>query len=96
MDVKEAVTKAKTWVVENQDLLKQDLLKDEKSIIENIGLEEIVFDHRLNQWKITIGFRKERPTNGTLSDFIPSPRIYKVVTLKEPDGQFVSLTNRTE
>ena len=55
MDVKEAVAYAKRYVLE--------LFADEN--VTNIGLEEVEFDDRVNEWCVTIGFSRpwDEPRN---------------------------------
>ena len=48
MDVKEAVRTAKEYL--------SDLYEGEQ--IMNVGLEEVVFEDRLNSWRVTIGFSR--------------------------------------
>ena len=48
MEVKQAVTMAKRYVI--------DLFEAEQ--ITNVGLEEIEFDEMSNCWKVTIGFSR--------------------------------------
>lgn len=86
MDAKEAVGAAKGYVAE--------LFADET--LSQVGLEEVVFDELSGDWKITIGFaplwNQPRPLPTVLGT--RSARSYKVVRLKDNDGQFVSLTDR--
>ena len=91
MDVKEAVGIAKGYV--------NDLFADES--ITHVGLEEVVFDERSGDWKVTIGFSPQwNPFNAALSSTLgggrpdPHGRSYKVVRIRDGDGRVVSLTDR--
>ena len=91
MDVKEAVKKARTYVA--------DLFQDEG--IENVGLEEAVFEDGEDVWKITIGFN--RPWDRVqvfpvTLDVVRNPewkrRSFKVVRIEDGSGKVLSLTHR--
>lgn len=88
MDVKDAITKAKTYVAEVFDAESP----------RNIGLEEIRFDDLRNIWLITVGF--SRPWDSpkalvtALGRDLDLKRTYKVVHLKDDDGRVVSVTDR--
>lgn len=90
MDVKSAVAVAKQWLV--------DVLNDEQPT--NVGLEEVEFDERQKVWRITIGF--SRPWNSTRNAFTAisgeaAPRrAYRVITLREPNGEVISMKRREE
>ena len=89
MDVKEAVTKAKSYVA--------DVFDGEGP--RNIGLEDVRFDDGQDLWLITIGFSRRwdepRPFRTVLGENIDLNRTYKVVHLKDSDGRITSLTDRT-
>ncbi|WP_336489331.1 hypothetical protein [Methylobacterium nigriterrae] len=89
MNVKEAVSRAKTYVAE--------IFDDESP--SNIGLEEIRFDDRQDLWLITVGFSRSwnrpKPFTTALGGDIDLNRTYKVVHVKDDDGKVVSLTDRT-
>lgn len=55
MDVKEAVRMARKYTAE--------LFADDG--IENLGLEEVVFDDEEKAWKVTIGFSRPWDSGGT-------------------------------
>lgn len=88
MDAKSAILTAKKHF--------NDVFSEESLI--NIGLEEVRFDDTRKEWLITLGFSRpweaqlglpalaRRPTN--------EPRSYKVVKLKDYDGNLISITNR--
>jgi hypothetical protein len=86
MDVKKAVTIAKTWLL--------DVLSEEG--ITNVGLEEVEFDEDKGEWLITIGF--SRPWNTTRNAFTAisgepaTRRAYRVITVREPNGTVTSMT----
>lgn len=93
MDVKEAVKKARTYVA--------DLFQDEG--IENVGLEEVVFEDGEDVWKITIGFNRPwdrvKVFPGPLDVLRKSPewerrRSFKVVRIEDGSGKVLSLTHR--
>ena len=83
MDVKQAVEVARKYV--------EELFGEEQ--IMNVGLEEIDAEEE-GFWRITIGF--SRPWNtklrGLLSD--EKSRTYKVVLVRDSDGQILSVKNR--
>lgn len=89
MDVKQAVAQAKEYV--------RDLFAEEKPA--NVGLEEVEFDDRDGEWRITIGFT--RPWNkpqfrNKMSELLePSQfdRSYKVVCISDKTGAVKSLKN---
>lgn len=88
MDVKEAVKKAKTYVA--------DLLADEGLM--NLGLEEIEHNDAGGVWYVTVGF--SRPWNNVknalvaLTGDVATPRSYRVVALRDSDGEVVSVKRR--
>lgn len=83
MDVRGAVQKARSFL--------EDLFQDEG--IEDVGLEEVVFDDESNEWKVTIGF--SRPWDHRRMAFEDTPsRSYKVVRIDNDDGAVKSLTDR--
>ena len=87
MDVKEAARTAKAYVA--------DLYAGEA--ITNVGLEEVEFDDRSNDWKITIGFSRpwDRKANLAAALAAGTPaRSYKVVRIADDDGHIVSLRDR--
>lgn len=89
MDVKEAVSRAKSWVV--------DVLGPEG--ISNVGLEEVDFDEDTGEWEITIGF--SRPWNTTKNAFTAISgepavrRAYRVITVAEPNGTVKSMKRKS-
>ncbi|MCY4113293.1 MAG: hypothetical protein OXG33_05040 [Chloroflexi bacterium] len=85
MDVQSAVQKARAYL--------QELFQGEE--IEDIGLEEVVFDEESNEWKVTIGF--SRPWEKPNIDFALSEgpkRSYKVIRI-DNNGTIKSLMDRT-
>ena len=94
MDAKEAVTRARRYAAE--------MFADED--IQNLGLEEIVFDGERKAWNITVGFFRawDRPKNfaaalaaagdGRLGDW--TRRTYKVVRIDDATGAPVSIIDR--
>ncbi len=81
MDVKEAVGLAKNYV--------RDLFADE--LPQNIGLEEVEYDDRLEVWHITVGFSRPWEREFGAIAFPPN-RSYKVVSITEA-GQVKSVKN---
>lgn len=89
MMVKEAVIIAKDWV--------KDMLSDEN--VTNIGLEEVDRDEDEGVWNITIGFSRpwNSPRPNALSALTDQPalkRAYRVITVREPDGDVISMRKR--
>lgn len=90
VDVKDAVKIAKAWVA--------DMLGDEG--ITNVGLEEVDFDERENAWLITIGF--SRPWNTArggltaITGELAAKRAYRIITVKEPNGNVTSMRKVSE
>lgn len=90
MDVKEAVSTAKSWLVRT--------LADES--ISNLGLEEIEFDDHEHSWKITLGF--SRPWNtvrNALTAISGEPairRAYRVLTVDDITGKVQSMKKRAD
>ena len=83
MDVKQAVEVARKYV--------EDLFAEEQ--IMNVALEEIDAEE-VGFWRITIGF--SRPWNSNFSSLLSSEksRTYKVVLVRDSDGQILSVKNR--
>lgn len=88
MDVKEAVARAKSYIVE--------LFSDEK--LSNVGLEEVELDAQGNEWIVTIGFSRPwdvvRNTFTALGGDVSPRRSYKVVRIANTSGQISSVKNR--
>ena len=86
MKVQDAVTTAKKHI--------QDLYSDEEIV--HVGLEEVVLDDDI--WKVTIGFSRPWDISTTSPISIvsprPRPRTYKRVTIKDGDGEVLSIENR--
>lgn len=89
MDVPEVVRLAKGYVVQ--------LFAEEDPM--NVGLEEIEFDDKKQEWDVTIGF--SRPWNisrnalsGLTGETPPAGRSYKIVRIRDKDGQMVGLRQR--
>ena len=83
MNVKQAVGVARKYV--------EELFAEEQ--IMNVGLEEIDAEEE-GFWKITIGF--SRPWNANFSNLLSGDktRIYKVVLVRDSDGEILSVKNR--
>ena len=83
MDVKEAVRTAKKHIAE--------LFTDET--IENIGLEEVVFNDTSNNWEVTIGFSRPWQKNSLAAALGNQPpgRSYKLVCINDDSGKVLSL-----
>ena len=89
MDVKAAVGNAKQWLA--------NVLQDEG--VSNVGLEEVEFDREHGLWLITLGF--SRPWNTARNAFTaisgePARRAYRIIAVKEPNGEIVSMKLRRE
>ncbi len=92
MDVKEAIKRAKTYVAET--------FSDENIV--DVGLEEVRRDEDGRNWLITVGFSRvssvveaSRARGASILGYSSDlPRIYKVVTLSDQDGDLISITNR--
>jgi hypothetical protein len=84
MDDRQAVRISKGYLL--------DLFSEEK--IEQLGLEEVEFDHEASEWFVTLGFsrRWEEPRN-PVAALIPVPRTYKVVRISN-DGDVISVKIR--
>jgi len=88
MDVKEAVKRAKNYVAE--------IFEDEG--LSNLGLEEIEHDDQSGTWNVTLGF--SRPWNTTrnaltaLTGDLAARRTYKVVRVRDVDGEILSVVRR--
>ena len=85
MDKKQAVTTAKDYVT--------DLYTGEQ--IEDIGLEEVQYDRKRRQWRITVGFNRRTAANNVVTQFGGMPRrSYKIVTVEEKTESAISLKDR--
>ena len=91
MDVKEAVKTAKSYVA--------DLFEGEG--LENIGLEEVVFEDGADVWKVTVGFSRRWDRVKGLVEVLSSNqmpewnrRSFKVVRIEDGSGKVLSLTHR--
>jgi hypothetical protein len=88
VEVKEAVGNAKQWLA--------NVLQDEG--VTNLGLEEVEFDEEHGLWLITLGF--SRPWNSMRDAFTAlsgepvGRRAYRVLVVREPDGQVISMKRR--
>ncbi|WP_269513849.1 hypothetical protein [Brevundimonas subvibrioides] len=89
MNVPEVVRLAKGYVVQ--------LFEEENPL--NVGLEEIEFDDKKQEWDVTIGF--SRPWNvsrnalsALTGEASPAGRSYKIVRIRDSDGQMVGLKQR--
>jgi hypothetical protein len=86
MDVKQAVQIAKTYVA--------DLFAEEN--IQQLRLEEVEFDEAGAVWRVTIGFSRPWSRTGLLaSELLNPPRAYKVVQMRDEDGQVISVKDRS-
>ena len=83
MDVKQAVEVARKYV--------EDLFAEEQIV--NVALEEIDAEEE-GFWRITIGF--SRPLNANFNRLlsVERSRTYKVVLVRDSDGQILSVKNR--
>ena len=88
MDVKEAVKKAKSHMI--------DLFDDEE--IADVGLEEVELDETSNTWNITVGFSRpwhRRTQDPMTAALLPAyRRSYKVVRINDDSGKVISIMDR--
>ena len=92
MDVKEAARMAREYIA--------NLFADEN--VEYVGLEEVEFDDLSSVWNITIGFYRSWDLPKPLFPVLevqksPPPlkrRSYKIVRIRDHDGQVISVMNR--
>ena len=89
MDVREAITKAKEYLIL--------VYADEN--ISNVGLEEVEFDERSQKWNVTLGFyrRLGQPQNAlaaTLQGLSTPRRLYKVLRVDDWNGKVESIKAR--
>lgn len=88
MNVKEAVKRAKDYV--------SDLMAEEG--LANLGLEEVERDDSNGEWRVTVGFSRpwnsERSALTALAGEAPPKRAYRVVRLRDADGEVLSLERR--
>ena len=87
MEVKEAVRLAKEYVA--------DLFEDEQ--IENVGLEEVVFDEALDSWRVTIGFSRPWDRKGPLATALAergAGRSYEMVRIGDGSHEVQSVMDR--
>ena len=91
MDVKQAVHKAVEYVA--------DIYADAN--IQHVDVEEIVFDEKTNDWKITVGFFRRWDQSTGTSELLArvesrqwKNRTFKVVQINDSDGRVVSMTHR--
>lgn len=87
IDVKAAVQKAKAYLA--------DLFEGEG--ITHVGLEEVEYDAKSNEWRITVGFSRpwdqKNIVTAALSEGRPL-RTYKVVRMRDNDGRVLSVKDR--
>ena len=86
MDAKEATQVAKEHIA---------LLYSGEGIT-NVGLEELEFDDRADEWRVTVGFSRpwdHKNLAGALASARPG-RSYKVVRIDDLTGEVVSLKDR--
>jgi hypothetical protein len=91
MNVRDAVVIAKNWV--------RDMLSDEG--VSNIGLEEVQHDEAQGIWYITVGFSRpwNSPRTNALSTLIETPplkRAYRVIAVRDPNGEVLSMKRRED
>ncbi len=73
-----------------------DLFKEEG--ISNLGLEEVEYDSEIGEWVVTVGFSRpwDYPEGklALLTGSAKANRSYKVVTVKDINGEVISVKNR--
>jgi hypothetical protein len=85
VDVKDAVARAKQYVLE--------LFKDE--VPSNVGLEEVEFDESRDEWTVTIGFSRPWDDPQSLAALaVPLRRTYKILRVSNDTGSVLSVKNR--
>jgi hypothetical protein len=94
MDVKQAVSTAKSYVGE--------LFASED--ISELGLEEVSLDESSGEWRVTVGFARpwekaaEKEAMSASAWFGPKPipprRSYKIVRISDKTGSIVAVQNR--
>ena len=90
MDVKDAVRKAKEYVI---DVFADDVIAD-------VALEEVEFDDHDEKWKITIGFSRHWSAPSLFQDLAksvggrPAQRAYKLVLIDDASGDVLSVKHR--
>ena len=87
MDVREAAQTAREYLLA--------LFVGEQ--ITNVGLEEVEFDDRSNDWMITIGFSRPWDQKNSLTAMIGEgrpDRSYKIIRLSDKNGRVKSLKDR--
>lgn len=88
MTAQDAVTMAKKHI--------HDLYFDEQII--HVGLEEIALDD--DNWRVTIGFSRPwdispmTPIEKSLLKPRPRPRTYKLIIVRDSDGEVLSVEHR--
>lgn len=90
MDVKEIVRTALEHTSE--------MFHDEN--ISNLGLEEVEYDESQGEWIVTVGFSRPWDYPKTVFAQLQQTgghprRDYKVLRIRESDGQVLSIKNRT-
>lgn len=66
--------------------------------VQDLGLEEVVFDETANAWKITIGFSRpweRRSLAANLGGQDWKNRSFKVVEINDHTGKIVGMTHRS-
>jgi len=86
MDVNEAVVRSKQYI--------QQIFGGEG--ISNIGLEEVEFDDARGTWLVTVGFSRPWDQPHSLTAILGEQlrRSYKIVTIKDDNGDVLSVKNR--
>lgn len=86
MDVKEAITTAKDYIL--------DIFGPEGAF--NIGLEEVQFDGDKDTWSVTIGFSRPWDRPSVQNALVPQQekRTYKVVEINDTHERVIGVRNR--
>lgn len=86
MNVKEAVAKAKKYIL--------DLFENENPT--NVGLEEVELDQQTDEWVVTIGLSRpwDEPRNALAALSAAPRRTYKVVRISDATEEVLSVKNR--
>jgi hypothetical protein len=87
MNVKEAVKLAKEHILD---------LFDEENLA-NLGLEEVTFNEREQEWVVTLGFSRpwDEPRNAlaSVAQGMTPHRSYKIVRISDAGNDVISINN---
>ena len=84
MEVREAIARAKTYVI--------DVFAEEHA--SDFRLEEVEFDHEHDRWNITISFTREARGDDAISQLLSRQRTYRSVSMDDTSGKMISIKHR--